>query len=520
MSSELNPQLTALIRSGARCVVIGDGKSGKDALALLHQAGAHVSGYTDNTSAPVPGFQACRHDLETFLAAQPQFRSPQLAVLSPGIPLSHPYCRHLFDEGVPIVSEVELGLAFFPKQTCVLGITGTNGKSTVTDATTKLLERAGVSAIACGNIGRTVSSLAASCLWPDVAVVELSSYQLESMQHPVLDAAVILNLTPDHLARYGDLEHYFAAKWRISRLLKPQGKLALNRSVLNECSHWMKPWRDDLALVEVGKAEQERNEKQQSRDFSSQGHPSQAKEWDETGPERSFVTYERTLDTLCINWRSVPAERPMGQWIIQNPYLPGDHNAENLAFVYWLASQVRSVDHVFDDFCSSNGDPYTGLPHRLEDCTPHPNRWGARIINDSKSTSFVCTAHALRSCPYLVRMGSARPHVVLLAGGQLKEHVIELMFKDVDLSILKGVVTFGPEASWLAEATLEHTGLRPDAVEAHAGWQDAVESAFKRLTAGDTLLFSPGAASFDAFRNFEDRGEQFKIAVKQLASSS
>lgn len=519
MSSVLNPQLTSLIRSGAHCVVIGDGKSGKDALALLHHAGAKVSGYTDN-AAPAPGFAACAGDFKAFLDANPSFCSPQLAVLSPGVPLSHPYCQHLLNINTPLVSEVELGLAFFPAKTIVLGVTGTNGKSTVTDATSKLLQRSGISATACGNIGRTVSSLAAPALWSDVAVVELSSYQLESMHHPVLDAAVILNLSPDHLARHGDLKHYFAAKWRISQLLKPNGKLALNRSVLKNCSQWMKPWRKDLSLVEVRKAAIAHDDCQEDAGFPSQRQTPSPPAISKTGPVQSVLSFERMPDTLCIDCAAVPGDSPAGRWVIKSPYLPGDHNAENLTFAYWLASQVNSVEHVFEGFCSANGDPYTGLPHRLEECKPHSNRWGARIINDSKSTNFVCTAHALRSCTYFSGQSGASAHVVLLAGGQLKENNIELMFKEVDMSILKAVVTFGPKSDWLREAILCHTGLSPDAVEAQPRWQDAIRSAVTRVSQGDTLLFSPGAASFDAFQNFEERGEQFKITINQLASSS
>lgn len=203
-----------------RVLVIGLGISGVSAAKFLAKRGAHVTG-VDRQPKDIPGVNVLPDNAAIDLT---KF---DLVVTSPGIPHTHPIIAEALKRGIETIGEAELALRYLPGRK--LGITGTNGKTTVTLLTTHILNSMGINARAVGNVGDPLTDQIENPA--DVFVIELSSYQLETLKSPVLDRAVILNITPDHLDRYDSMESYAAAKYQIRHCLKPNGELFLHESL-------------------------------------------------------------------------------------------------------------------------------------------------------------------------------------------------------------------------------------------------------------------------------------------------
>ncbi len=221
---------------GKRYIILGLGLSGRSAAKLLLAGGALVEAYDDRSDA-------LRYDpavMELMAAGVVLHRDSvslkdknyQGVVLSPGIPSSHPLCRNALSEGIELLGEIELACRFI---TCpCIGVTGTNGKTTVTAQIAHTLNYWGIAARPLGNIGTPLAEQLLAPSQGEVLVLELSSYQLETMRSRVLDAAVFLNLTPDHLDRYASMEEYGAAKARIGSCLKEGKALYVSRQVMQD----------------------------------------------------------------------------------------------------------------------------------------------------------------------------------------------------------------------------------------------------------------------------------------------
>lgn len=200
-----------------RYVVLGLGVSGQAALKFLQKRGEEVTGYDDRDAR-----------------AHPALCEQTTLVVSPGVPPSHPLYAKALELGIPILGEAELALR--DVDTPCVGITGTNGKTTVTLLTTHILNACGKPAVAVGNVGTPLCELAGS-IDGKILVVELSSYQLETLAAQVFDAVALLNISPDHLDRYQDFEHYAATKRRIFDLLKPGGLALREEDISNYPDH-------------------------------------------------------------------------------------------------------------------------------------------------------------------------------------------------------------------------------------------------------------------------------------------
>jgi UDP-N-acetylmuramoylalanine--D-glutamate ligase len=445
-------------------------------------------------------------------------------VVSPGVPLVHPLIATACHLGLPVLAETELGLAFVPRTALVVGITGTNGKSTVTHCLAALLgQHYGDSnaSRALGNIGFTVCNHVVGGDSCHALAVELSSYQLETMTFPCLDAAIITNLTPDHLARYGDLEGYFRAKWRISSLLRPLAPLALSPSVahaalrfggsvgeehpvwLVSATHEVSP--HDRPLPSRFPAPALRPLRAPIAGYVlAQSKPS----WVEDHPVH-WASVNHTLWHECTGAGSFRITSDQGEPIAwQESMLRGAHNAENLAFCRFAElALLHRTESLLPKIFGGSSD-FRNLEHRLE-VLPSLEGWqSVTIVNDSKSTSFVCTATALASLTGPV-------HLVM--GGQLKDKDVSAARPAPMQAKLRAVYTFGPEAGWLAQEA-----ERTFATQAHClgSMEEAVHRALLALKPGETLLFSPGAASFDAFKNFSERGNTFKLKVMEFCSQN
>lgn len=210
---------------GKKSLIIGLGISGRAAAGFLLNQGASVKGVDRN----YPSIQSLpaiielqKKGLELGDEASESVDSYDFIVVSPGIPQDHPLYRLARQKGIEMIGEIELGCRAI-KENRIVGITGTNGKTTVTLLVTHVLNHCGKKARALGNVGMPLTEEIAEISKEEILVLELSSYQLETLDQPVLDAAVILNITPDHLDRYASMNDYANAKIRIGMCLKPEG---------------------------------------------------------------------------------------------------------------------------------------------------------------------------------------------------------------------------------------------------------------------------------------------------------
>lgn len=198
-------------------LVIGLGISGKAAVSLLELQGYSVTGFDDRLS-----------NLEI------AWDGIDLVVVSPGVEPSHKLYQEALARQIPLIGEAELALSHLQGKQRMLGVTGTNGKTTVTLLLEHVLTMSGYPAKALGNVGIPLSAYALDPHQDEILVVELSSYQLETMVTPVFDGAVLLNITPDHLDRYGNMHAYALAKWRLQHLLKPSAPFFVERQVMEQ----------------------------------------------------------------------------------------------------------------------------------------------------------------------------------------------------------------------------------------------------------------------------------------------
>ncbi|MBM4379775.1 MAG: UDP-N-acetylmuramoyl-L-alanine--D-glutamate ligase, partial [Deltaproteobacteria bacterium] len=337
-----------------------------------------------------------------------------------------------------------------------VGITGTNGKSTTTALTGELLRAAGQDVFVGGNLGTALSEAALSARACNSYVVELSSFQLEGIDALCLDAAAFLNLQPDHLDRYPDMAAYAAAKGRI---FAQQGTGGV--AVVNAADGW--------TARQTGRARR--------WGFLVEGRSQQV--------EVAFLA-RGTVEGFTL---------PTGErLLLRNKALRGAHNAENAMAAALLACACGASTEALQ----RGLDGYPGLPHRMEFVRAlHGVEW----INDSKATNVDSSLVALRAFTR---------GVWLIAGGKGKgapyTPLVELAPGRV-----AGVLTVGQDAPGIEAAFRGTVPVHPCGTLAAA-----VGRARELAKSGDTVLLSPACASYDQFKNFEDRGEQFKRAVRDL----
>lgn len=375
-----------------------------------------------------------------------------LLVKSPGVPLEIAFVVEARRRGVPVIGELEL--AFLAARGPVLAITGTNGKSTTTAWTGDILQRAGIRTQVVGNIGRAFSE---GVLEDDSStfVVEVSSFQLQDCVTFRPRVAVLLNFSPDHLDRHSSLQEYL------------ESKLALFTKQTEEDLAIVGP-DDELASRARPKAARARWQRFALRDHGENGaFLRQGSLWLRTGGGET-----RLLEAAQVS-------------------LPGPHNLENALAAAAAAAEVGAPPAVIAESLSG----FQGLPHRLE---PVGAIGGVRYVNDSKATNTDSLAVALRAFP---------EPVVLIAGGRHKDQDFRplrpLVQEKVALLILIGEATELLEQQWNGIESLRAGSLA-----------QAVELAAARAETGQVVLLSPACASFDMFRDYEDRGDQFRELVR------
>jgi UDP-N-acetylmuramoylalanine--D-glutamate ligase len=374
-------------------------------------------------------------------------------VWSPGIPITHPLAAAARRKQIPLLSELELG--FLAARSPLVCITGTNGKSTTTDLTGVLVRAAGREVEVCGNIGRALCEVAERVSPSGLLVVEVSSFQLESVDRLAPFVAALLNLSPDHLDRHGDFATYGALKQRLFA-------------------------RQDAEAYAVWNADDPEVMARRTGDASPLYFSSRPLEEEGASDENGQIR---------LQWRG-GSERIIAA---RELAIPGPHNLMNALAALAVTLPLEIAPPVLRAALAG----YGGLEHRLE---PVATLDGVRFVNDSKATNVGSLEVALRSFD---------EPVVLIAGGRDKDQDFRplepLVRKSVRLLVLIGEGADRIAAAWPAVAT-----RRADSLAA------AVEIAFDAARPRGTVLLSPGCASFDMFRDYEDRGRRFKDEVARL----
>jgi len=455
---------------GASVVVVGLGASGRGAAQACVRHGARVTGVdmraslADADDARLRGvtLELGPHRRQTFLQAD-------LVVVSPGVPSTQPDVCAAESAGVPVLGELGLAAALLaPHDPVVIGITGTNGKSTVTAFTGQLLQSAGVRAFVGGNLGDPVCNAVPepghAPDW-DVIVAECSSYQLERAGTFAPRAGVILNLSPDHLARHGTMHAYAAAKAN------------LFANVTDQTLVLLPPDPQVQRAVEEVLADR-------PIDRARLAHLGEQPGVQLDGDRATVALPGRDAVSLDLSELSVP----------------GAHNRLNAAVAAALAldvgAPVQGVQRGIRELVA--------LEHRMEVVHRGQTTW----INDSKATNLDAARVGLA--------GLAGTGVVLL-GGQAKRVDGSLGFAVLAplLRAHRAVLTFGDDGPEIA-AELRQAGLSP--VELPT-MEAAIERARELARPGDVVLLSPGCASFDHYPNFAERGRIFRERVQALFSA-
>jgi len=439
-----------------KVVIVGLGETARAAAGLLKRLGAQPF---VSESRALPGDDAGLQELEALSIpyetgghTEQAFAGCHFVLPSPGVPATLPAIQHALHNGARILTELD---AAWPScRSKVIAVTGTNGKTTVTELLARIIQHCGHSVLLAGNNALPFSRAVTHTPAPEFMVLEVSSYALEHTRQFHPRAAAVLNLTPDHLERHGSMEAYAAAKARIFRNQTPN-----DIAVLNYDNEWTRKMSQGL-MPEILWFSMERMVRHglayQDGDICEMGHPL----------ARGSVVQ-----------------------------LPGAHNMANVLAALTLAraagfdwgSAVAAVEE------------FQGVEHRIERV---PNDLGIDVYNDSKATNLESMRVALES------FGDP---VVLIAGGRGKGEdygeVSELVAGRTRHVVLVGEEAPAMHDAWMDKASCEHA----------ESLEDAVRKGIEAAKPAGTLLFSPGCASFDSFRNFEERGTAFKASVARMA---
>ncbi|MGZ3872019.1 MAG: UDP-N-acetylmuramoyl-L-alanine--D-glutamate ligase [Mucilaginibacter sp.] len=445
--------------AGARLVILGAGESGVGAAYLAQQWGYEVfvsdfGGITADYKKQLEDwkipFEENQHSEEEILKATEVIKSP-------GIPDKAPIIKKIKEKGIPVISEIEFAGRYTNAR--IIGITGSNGKTTTSSLTYHILKNAGLNVGLAGNIGKSFAYQVATEKF-DLYVLELSSFMLDDMFRFKADIAVLLNITPDHLDRYDyKLENYVASKFRIT-----QNQTGSDYFIY--CA-------DDPETIK-GMA---------GRSFAAQQLPFSIEKKIEQG---AFLEN----DNIVIN-----THQQHFQMSITELALQGKHNIYN-SMASGIVAKVLEIRN--PEIRESMGN-FKSIEHRLESVGKIS---GISFINDSKATNVNSTWYALESMT---------SDVILILGGVDKGNDYS-MLKDLVKQKVKAIVCLGKDNKRIHDAFEDVVDVIVNTYSA----QEAAQVSYHLATKGDTVLLSPACASFDLFKNYEDRGRQFKQAVKEL----
>ena len=447
-----------------RVLVVGIGRSG---IAAAHFLKSRVARVTISDSRPATTIAELNQLLDAGIMVETgshgllTFRRQDLIVVSPGVPLSVPELKQVRALGMRIVGELELGTQFLQGE--ILAITGSNGKTTTTSLLGEILQRSGRPTLVGGNIGLPVVDMVPASTPGTANVLEVSSFQLETIEafHPHI--ALVLNITPDHLDRHGTFETYAAAKARITENQTGDDFLILNAED--------KPTQMIAAQT-----------KAQVFWFSPSRQVKQG----------SFV-YGETLF-----FRAAEGAQPEPVLPIAEIPLAGAHNVENVL----AAVCAARLAGVLPETIRAAVAAFRAVEHRLEFVREIA---GVRYFNDSKATNVDATAKAIAAFPRGI-------HLIL--GGKDKDSDYTTLAPLVRERV-QALLTIGSAAE---KIRAQLTGTAP--ILSAGTLEQAVALAHEKAEPGDTVLLAPACASFDQFENYEHRGRTFKELVAKLETSA
>jgi UDP-N-acetylmuramoylalanine--D-glutamate ligase len=442
-----------------RIVILGAGESGAGAAVL-----AKLKGFETFVSDSSSIKEKYKEQLNQYNITWEEGHHTEALILnadevvkSPGIPNDAPLIVKLREQGTPIISEIEFaGRYTDAKMIC---ITGSNGKTTTTSLIYHIFKSAGLNVGLAGNIGKSLA-LQVATEQHDYYVIELSSFQLDNMYEFHANIAVLLNITPDHLDRYDhSMDKYADAKFRITQNQTPDDAFIF--------------WNDDPIIRK-----------------ELETHGIHAHLYPFSAVKKEGVIAYAADDEIVID---TPIAFNMEQ---EELALHGRHNLYN-SLAAGISANIAGIGKSCIQKALSD---FKGVPHRLERVATVR---GIEFINDSKATN-------VNSCWYALQ--SMKTKVVLILGGTDKGNdysEIEALVREK----CTGLVFLGLDNKKL-HASFDPLGL--PTVEVNTGMKEAVEAAYKLAKKGETVLLSPCCASFDLFKNYEDRGDQFKKYVREL----
>lgn len=443
-----------------RLVVLGGGESGVGAAILgkkenyevfVSDIGTITKKYKDVLLKESILFEENKHTNELILNAD-------LVVKSPGIPETAPLIIELHEKEISVISEIEFGSRY--TEAIVVGITGSNGKTTTSALTYHMLKLSGLNVGLAGNIGNSFAWQVAKYDF-DFYVLELSSFQLDGIINMKFDVSVLLNITPDHLDRYGyDFNNYIDSKFRIIKNIDEKSVFIYNRDDDNIM--------DKLAHV--------------------------------TFPNKSYSFTNSSLSGVGVGVDEtnvlVDINNPM-RISVDASKLRGKHNSYNIM----AAVSVANVLNVAESTIAKALGTFSSIEHRLESVLVFN---GIEYINDSKATNVDSTWYALDSIV---------DNIVWVAGGVDKGNDYSQLIPLVK-SKVRGIVCLGKDNQKLHEVFGPYVKKIEEAVSA----EEAVNKATAMASDGFTVLLSPACASFDLFHDYEDRGIKFKEAIKKITN--
>lgn len=441
-----------------RIVILGGGESGVGSAILAQKNGADVF---------VSDFgmikEKYKNQLNTYNIKWEEGKHSENLILnaneiikSPGIPEKAAIVKAAIDKGIPVISEIEYAGRY--TDAFKICITGSNGKTTTTTLLYHILKNAGLNVGIAGNVGKSWALQIAEENF-DYYVIELSSFQLDGMFNFKADIAILMNITPDHLDRYNGMQGYTDSKFRIIQNLT-------NQDVFIYCAD------DEVTNKELPKY------KIEAKQLPFSLH--------QKFDEGAFIEEEN----LKIKYKSNELIMSM-----QNLALKGQHNTYN-SMAAGIASKVLKLRK--EDIRESLSN-FQGVEHRLESVL---KVHGIEFINDSKATNVNSTWYALESTPN---------DVIWIAGGVDKGNDYSILEELVRKKV-KSIICLGLDNAKIHQAFGEIVETIIDVKSA----EEAVKTAYYLAKKGDNVLLSPACASFDLFDNYEDRGKQFKQAVRNL----
>lgn len=443
-----------------RVLVVGLGKSGLAAARFLKERGAKVTVSDARPAtliAELPGLVAEGIAVEAGSHGLLTFRRQDLIVVSPGVPMSTPELKQVRAFGMPVIGELELGWRYLQGE--VVAITGSNGKTTTTTLMGEIFKADGRPTLVGGNIGRPVTAMVAESAAATWSVLEVSSFQLETVVEFRPRVALVLNITPDHLDRHGSFAAYAALKTRITERQTAEDFLVLNAE------------DKETQLVAA-------HTKAQIYWFSPRRQVKQG----------AFVHGE------SIFFKAREGAQPEAVMPVAEIALAGAHNVENVLAAVCAARLVGVSSAVIRSAVAD----FKAVEHRLEFVRELD---GVRYFNDSKATNVDAAVKAVESFAggiYLILGGKDKDSDYSVMNGLLRERV-------------KTVISIGSAAE-----KIERQLAGVVKIERAQTLQRAIAFARQNAVAGDTVLLAPACASFDQFENYEHRGRVFKDLVHGL----